>query len=327
MFVHRLANRLIERGHDVTVFTFGPPPDDATYRIVKVGYSWLGERRVARLTLAPMVLNRLHQTGLDVLHLHGDDWCLLPRRTATVRTFYGSALFEARTATTMRRRLSQAIVYPLEIVASRLATASFDIGSQLPRGYNTDGSLALAVNAATDSCRARSREQPTVLFVGTWRGRKRGQFLADAFERFVLPRHPTAELLMVSDHCVERSGVTWIQVPSDEELVALYQSSWVFCLPSTYEGFGLPYLEACVHGVAVVATPNAGSQHVLGKGAGLLVEDPDLGATLAELLGDPDARARIAQAGRARARDFSWSRVLEEHEAAYALAMARFARG
>lgn len=326
VFVHRLANGLTARGHDVTVFTFSGRPDDAAYRVVKLGSSWLGQRRVARLTLAPLLVNRLPQVDLDLLHLHGDDWFLLRRRVATVRTFYGSALFEGRTATTMRRRVAQAIVYPLEVVASRLATASFDIGSPLPRAYRTDGSLALAVNPATDSCRPRPRERPTVLFVGTWHGRKRGEFLVDAFERFVLPRHPTAELLMVSDHCVERSGVRWIRIPSDDELAALYRSAWVFCLPSTYEGFGMPYLEACTYGVPVVATPNPGSRHVLGTDAGLLVNDERLGPAVSELLADPTARARLAAAGMARARDFSWSRALDEHEAAYALAAARFAR-
>lgn len=326
VFVHRLANRLIDRGHNVTVFTFSSPPDDASYSVVKAGYEWLGSRRMARLTLAPLVLNRMPQMGFDVLHLHGDDWFLLPRRLATVRTFYGSALFEARTATTARRRVAQAIVYPLEVVASRLATASFDIGSQLPWGYSTDGSLSLAVDAATDLARSDLHQHPTVLFVGTWHGRKRGAFLADTFERFVLPQHPTAELLMVSDHCVERPGVRWIPVPSDEELASLYQSAWVFCLPSTYEGFGLPYLEACAHGTPVVATPNPGARHVLARGAGLLVDDRDLGAAVARLLGDSEARARLARAGKDRALDFSWSRVLDEHEAAYALAIARFAR-
>lgn len=325
VFVHRLANRLIDRGHEVTVFTFGPAPSDAYYRVVKAGSSWLGERRLARLTLAPLVVNRLPQKEFDVLHLHGDDWCLLPRRVPSVRTFYGSALCEARTATSTRRRVAQAIIYPLELVASRLATASFDIGSPLPRGYRTDGSLALAVNPV-ESCRSRPRDRPTLLFVGTWHGRKRGEFLADTFERLVLPRHPTAELLMVSDHCVERPGITWVRCPSDGELASLYRSAWVFCLPSTYEGFGLPYLEACTHGIPVVATPNAGSRYVLARGAGLLVEDAGLGPAVAELLADPAARARLAEAGRVRARDFSWSRVLEEHEAAYALAVARFVR-
>ena len=325
IFVHRLANRLIDRGHDVTVFTFGSRPDDARYRVIKIGASWLGARRVARLTLAPLVLNRMPHAGFDVLHLHGDDWFLLSRRMATVRTFYGSALFEARSATTIRRRVAQTIIYPLEVVASRLATVSFDIGSQLPWGYSTDGSLALAVNPVKDSAQSEPSQHPTVLFVGTWHGRKRGAFLADTFERLVLPYHPTAELLMVSDDCVERPGVKRIKVPSDEELASLYRSAWVFCLPSTYEGFGLPYLEACAHGTPVVATPNAGSRHVLARGAGLLVDDAGIGAAVAGLLGDFEARARLAEAGRVRAREFSWSRVLDEHEAAYALAVARFA--
>lgn len=306
------------------MFTFGSRPANACYRVIRAGSQWLGTQRLARLTLAPLVLNRLPQSAFDVVHLHGDDWFLLPRRVPTVRTFYGSALFEALTATSMRRHVSQAIVYPLEVVSSRLATASFDIGSRLPWGYATDGSFALAVKPPDDSCQSQPRERPTVLFVGTWHGRKRGAFLADVFERLVLPRHPTAELLMVSDECVERPGVRWVRFPGDEELAALYRSAWVFCLPSTYEGFGLPYLEALTHGVPVVATPNGGSKHVLQRDAGMLVEDADLGRAVSQLLGDPEARARLAEAGRLRADEFTWSRVIHEHEAAYALAMARW---
>ena len=42
---------------------------------------------------------------------------------------------------------------------------------------------------------------------------------------------------------------------SDAELVDLYRSSWLFCLPSSYEGFGIPYAEAMANGCPVVATP------------------------------------------------------------------------
>ena len=42
---------------------------------------------------------------------------------------------------------------------------------------------------------------------------------------------------------------------SDEELARLYARAWVFCLPSSYEGFGIPYAEAMSAGLPVVATP------------------------------------------------------------------------
>lgn len=326
VFVHRLANRLVDRGHEVTMFTFGARPDDARYALASAGPSWLGAKRIARLTLAPLALNRLPQTGFDVLHLNGDDWFMGRRRIPTVRTFYGSALFEARTATSLQRRIAQTLVYPLEAFASRLATLSFDIGSELPKGYRTHGSLALAVSDPSSPEGAARTRHPSVLFVGTWEGRKRGAFLADRFAEEVLPHHPQARLIMVSDRCEERPGVTWVRFPSDEEMSRLYRSAWLFCVPSTYEGFGMPYLEAMTHSLPVVATPNPGARLVLQGGAGVLTADADLGRTLSALLEDEGSRARLATAGQARAMDFSWERVLTEHEAAYERAIRTFAR-
>jgi glycosyltransferase involved in cell wall biosynthesis len=321
VFVHRLANRLVDRGHEVTMFTFGAMPADARYAVLSAGPAWLAANRGARLTLAPLALNRLPQAGWEVLHLHGDDWFMLRRRRPTVRTFYGSALLEARTATSVRRQITQAMVYPLEALSSRLATLSFDIGSRLPRGYRTDGSLMLAVGDPPASGAARTAH-PTILFVGTWEGRKRGAFLAERFAAEVLPRHPSARLLMVSDRCESRPGVTWIRFPSDEELSRLYASAWLFCMPSTYEGFGLPYLEAMTHGLPVVATSNPGARLVLAGGAGVVTTDAALGSTLVALLDDAAARARLEACGRARALDFSWERVIAEHEHAYHRAIA-----
>ncbi len=323
VFVHRLANRLADRGHDVTAFTFADPPADARYTVIRAGPSWLGTSKVAGLTLAPLALNRIPQAEFDVLHLHGDDWFLVRRRRPTVRTFYGSALLEARHATSVRRQVTQRAVYPLEALASHLATLSFDIGTRLPNGYRTHGSLKLAV-ADPPPSEATRTEQPTILFVGTWEGRKRGAFLADRFAAEVLPRHPGARLVMVSDRCEERPGITWVRFPSDDELSRLYASAWLFCMPSTYEGFGMPYLEAMSHGLPVVATPNCGARLVLGAGAGVLAADADLGRAIVSLLDDDGARRRLRAAGLARAADFSWSHVLDEHEAAYEAAVRAF---
>ncbi len=70
-------------------------------------------------------------------------------------------------------------------------------------------------------------------------------------------------------------GVTVLGRLSDDELADEYGRAWVFCLPSSYEGFGIPYAEAMTAGLPVVATPNVGARYVTDEGAvGSLVELP-----------------------------------------------------
>jgi glycosyltransferase involved in cell wall biosynthesis len=101
------------------------------------------------------------------------------------------------------------------------------------------------------------------------------------------------------------AGVTYHTGITAETLVRLYQFAWVYASPSTYEGFGLPYVEAMACGTPVVATPNPGSQEVLGGGQfGRLVADAMFADTVRRLLVDPGERTRIARAGLTRAAEY-----------------------
>jgi glycosyltransferase involved in cell wall biosynthesis len=151
--------------------------------------------------------------------------------------------------------------------------------------------------------------------------------LADVFSREVRTAIPDAELWMVSDRCEVVDGIRWIQAPSDAELRELLSKSWVFCLPSTYEGFGIPYLEAMAHGVPVVATPNYGAQALLTGGCGAVVADDELGSRLVKLLGDSPTRETLSAAGLARAQEYGWDEIISRHERAYADAIARWGSG
>jgi glycosyltransferase involved in cell wall biosynthesis len=102
---------------------------------------------------------------------------------------------------------------------------------------------------------------------------------------------------------------------SDLELASVYQRAWIYASPSTYEGFGLPYLEAMACGTPVVATPNSGSNEVLGSGAyGVLASDANFAQTLLSLLADNQARAMLAARGLERAREYSLSTMLTRYE-------------
>jgi glycosyltransferase involved in cell wall biosynthesis len=101
-------------------------------------------------------------------------------------------------------------------------------------------------------------------------------------------------------------------------LVERYQRASVFCLPSSYEGFGVPYIEAMAAGCPVLATPNVGAIEVLGAGAfGRIVQPERLGPSLLELLEDPAARATLSRSGRRRATEYDWATVVDRYERIY----------
>lgn len=322
--VDRLAQALAESGRDrVTVYSLTTSPGDRAYEHVQLFGSarWLGASKLPRLFLLPWLLNFIDFGRHEVLHLHGDDWFFLRRRTATVRTLHGSALFEARSATSWRRGVVQRIVYPLEHLARRLATICLAVGPATQAVYSADD---LADNGI-DPKRfypGQKTTHPQVLFVGTWEGRKRGRFVYDAFLKTVLPACPAARLVMVSDRCNTHPNVTSIQAPNDSELAQLYRESWVFAYPSVYEGFGIPYVEALGSGTAVVCSPNDGADYVLESGKyGSVVDDSRFGEEVLRLLQDSTYRSEREDLGRSRAASFHWESVAQAHRAQYTRAI------
>lgn len=324
VFVHRLANGLTDRGHQVTVAAYEKPgwPARYTTRVIRPGAAV--NSSFVRQYVASWLLNvRPFDGRYDVAHLHGDDWFYLVRRLPTVRTYYGSALLEGLTATSSKRRINQAAIFLLELWARGRADAVYGIGSDSCAIYRADGILSIGIEPETIV--RQPSEHPSILFIGTWEGRKRGKLLHRVFQEYVRPRVPDAELWMVCERAEPGPGTRWLGSPDNESLARLMSQAWAFCLPSRYEGLGLPYLEAMASGVPVVSTRNPGASDVLAGGTvGVLTDDHHLGEALVGMLTDPEQRSRLESAGRHRAATFSWDRVAEDYEAAYAMAIERW---
>jgi phosphatidyl-myo-inositol alpha-mannosyltransferase len=327
--VHRLANELVREGNDeVTVFSLTARPADARYvhRQLFARAAWMREGRLARLLLLPALLNFVRFGRQDVIHLHGDDWFFLRRGAPTVRTLHGSALREARHATSLKRKVVQYLFYPLERLSARLATVPAAVGQETARIYGIDH----VVDNGVDLERFRPGEKsavPSVLFVGTWEGRKRGKWFFETFVNRIQPAVPEAELWYVGDRCPSNPGVRDMGFPDDERLAALYRAAWVFAYPSTYEGFGIPYIEALASGTAIVSSPNGGASYVLEGGAyGVIATDESFADRVIELLRAPERRNELAATGVARADRFTWRKVAEQHRRLFAMAVSKWKR-
>lgn len=316
--VHELADELARRGHDVVVFSECPPVEGALYGHRRIHLS--GRLRTFRFATA---LRRVDFSSYDVLHAHGDDYWLWRRRVRRhIRTIHGSCFEEALRIRGFTERLRMLLLGFSEVLASLVADETAVVS---PRTRVWTPWVRTVIPNGVDATRFRPdpsqrSPRPTVLFVGTWWNRKRGKDLAAAFQNDVLPAIPDARLEMVARDAPDDpgDGIEILGEVSDARLREAYQRAWVFCLPSDYEGFGIPYAEAMMSGLPVVATPNVGARYVTDNGAaGVLVPLDDLGRTLCSVLQDASRREDLTAASIERAEVFALSRVVDEYEALY----------
>lgn len=123
-----------------------------------------------------------------------------------------------------------------------------------------------------------SLNRPFIFFVGTREPRKNLQRLIEAWE----PLSSDFDLVIAGasgwDETsrnnkfeeLQKQGLKFLGRVSDRELYVLYAEASVFALPSVYEGFGLPILEAFHHGTPVVTSNNSGMLEVAGNAAELI---------------------------------------------------------
>ncbi|MCH8821581.1 glycosyltransferase family 4 protein [Patescibacteria group bacterium] len=110
------------------------------------------------------------------------------------------------------------------------------------------------------------------------------------------------------------SFVKFLGFVSEEDLPSLYSGSEAFVLPSLYEGFGLPILEAMACEVPVITSNTSSMPEVSGDNA-LLVKPNDvndMSYNLSRILNEEDLRLKLKDKGREWARKFSWEKAAKE---------------
>lgn len=208
-------------------------------------------------------------------------------------------------------------------------------------GYDEAGAARVTVIPEAADARFRPSDRPrdgrTILFVGRRDPYKNLPLLIEAFAR-VRAECPEAQLRVIgppdprypepearATELGVAGAIEWSGYREFEELVEAYQTAAVFAMPSRYEGFGLPALEAMACGTPVVCSDVASLPEVVGDAA-LLVPPNDveaLAAALTRVLREPALAAELRARGLARAASFSWRRAAEETLRVYERAAAR----
>jgi glycosyltransferase involved in cell wall biosynthesis len=165
------------------------------------------------------------------------------------------------------------------------------------------GKVTVTPNGVDPSFTPGASGDGYLLFVGAIQRRKNPLAALDAARAVGLPlvvAGPEKEPALARE--LRDGGADLRGYVTKPELAELYRGAAALVLPSRFEGFGLPVLEAMACGTPVVAAPEPALREVAGAAA-VYAEDGDFGAAAGRALAD---RARLSAAGLARARLFSW---------------------
>ena len=166
---------------------------------------------------------------------------------------------------------------------------------------------------------------PYVLFVGTLEPRKNLVMLVHAFHRMRERSHlphvlviagqwgdAGNEVLKAISACGLKQQVHLTGYIPESDLRPLYQGADLFVLPSLYEGFGFPLLEAMAGGVVALASETASLKEIAGNRKMLCPDKSEAWACkMTRMLRDRSFRRELSQYGVQRARQFSWRRTSE----------------
>jgi glycosyltransferase involved in cell wall biosynthesis len=330
-----VLSRLVDMGHEWFLYSHRPLSlgvwNRANVHVRTAGISHTYLRMLWSQTVMPRWAS---QDGLDLFWspLHRLP-LVMPTGLARVVTIHDLVWRHAgQTMRPLNRLLDQTLMRHAVRASDRVVAVSEstarDIEREMPFAAGRVrtiplGAAELGEPGPMESLAALGLSGPYFLFVGTLEPRKNLARLLEAWSRLPPGLGGGAVLAvaggvgwggvdvlaMVLRHGLEKR-VRVLGFVSDQQLATLYAHALFLAMPSLYEGFGLPLLEATSRGVPVLTSDIASMPEVAGD-AGLLVSPLDVGSIakgLTQMLEDPKFRSELARRAVSNGKRFSWDR-------------------
>jgi GT2 family glycosyltransferase len=304
-------NRLLGRGHEVSLYTLGEAPDWFELRAPVHSFEYYDELVGALSGLDAIKVATWWNTaapvwqasvlrGIPVYFVQDIETSYYPDDERTRHAVIDSYRPEFRymTISSWNRERLRELGLDAELIPPGIDLATFRPLADVER--REDMVLALG----------RSNPLKNLpLTVDAWRSLD---------EHTEVGARPELCLFGIEPELADEPGMRHVEAPSDGRVNELFNEATVFVQTSTHEGFALPPLEAMATGGAVVCTDAHGNRDFCVDGENCLMPEATVEAVasaLARVLDDPALRERLGRAGIETAENFAWERRIDALEA------------
>jgi glycosyltransferase involved in cell wall biosynthesis len=298
-------NRLAARGHEVSLYTLGGPPDWFSLRVPVLSFADYNDLSRALADVDAIKVATWWMTAAPVWRAS------IPRGIPVyfvqdIETSYYPDHERARHAVLDSYRPEFRYMTISSWNRDRLRELGLD-AELIPPGIDLENFRPRA---------EMTRREDMLLALGRSNPLKNLPLTVAAWESLQDPR-PELCLFGIEPDLAEGRGMRYVKSPDDAEVNELLCQATVFIQTSTHEGFALPPLEAMASGAAVVCTDAHGNRDFCIDGVNCLMPEASPGAVsaaLARLLADPELRARLGRAGIETANEYAWEHRIDALE-------------
>jgi len=300
--IGRFSDEVLKRLSSTVVLKGGPKP---TSPLGGIWGGWCVQRIRPKIFFTPGFNPAVGANVANLCVIHDLIHLRFPREQRTVKTLYyeniiAPAIRKAGLVLTVSKFSRGEIAEWLHFDPERIAVAYNGVGPEFcPEGNQYDLGF------------------PYALYVGNQRPHKNVVGLLNAIARLrhasdlhlVLLGSPTSETKRAIEDLLIRSRVHFLKHVSERDLPALYRGAQVCVLPSLYEGFGLPVIEAMACGTPVAASGRTSIPEIAGNAAVFFnPEDIDeMADSIDRSVSDSSLRHSLRCKGLERSQEFAWN--------------------